>query len=235
MQETNNSDLAEQPVAKLLPRFAVPCVLSMLVSALYNMVEQIFIGQSVGYLGNAATNVVYPFTVIALALALLVGDGCAAPIEPVLGQRRHGTCAQVCRPRNRTHRDGGHPADDCGTDLYRSDSEIVWGDAGQLSLCPGVYAYYPARNSILCIFLRHERHDPGRWRAWLFDGRYHFRRGDKLDFGPGGNFSVGYGGEGCGDCHNFGPDCLLQYDRLVFPASQIRSVFAHPASGWRAD
>lgn len=81
MQETNNSDLAEQPVAKLLPRFAVPCVLSMLVSALYNMVEQIFIGQSVGYLGNAATNVVYPFTVIALALALLVGDGCAAPIE----------------------------------------------------------------------------------------------------------------------------------------------------------
>lgn len=73
MQATNNSDSAGQPVAKLLPRFAVPCVLSMLVSALYNMVEQIFIGQSVGYLGNAATNVVYPFTVIALALALLVG------------------------------------------------------------------------------------------------------------------------------------------------------------------
>ena len=85
MQETNNSDLAEQPVAKLLPRFAVPCVLSMLVSALYNMVEQIFIGQSVGYLGNAATNVVYPFTVIALALALLVGDGCAAQLSLSLG------------------------------------------------------------------------------------------------------------------------------------------------------
>lgn len=115
MQETNNSDLAEQPVAKLLPRFAVPCVLSMLVSALYNMVEQIFIGQSVGYLGNAATNVVYPFTVIALAAGCCWwGIGFAAPIEPVLGQRRHGTCAQVCRPRNRTHRDGGHPADDCG-------------------------------------------------------------------------------------------------------------------------
>ena len=85
MQETNNSDLAEQPVAKLLPRFAVPCVLSMLVSALYNMVEQIFIGQSVGYLGNAATNVVYPFTVIALALALLVGDGFAAQLSLSLG------------------------------------------------------------------------------------------------------------------------------------------------------
>lgn len=85
MQATNNSDSAGQPVAKLLPRFAVSCVLSMLVSALYNMVDQIFIGQSVGYLGNAAANVVYPFTVIALALALLVGDGCAAQLSLSLG------------------------------------------------------------------------------------------------------------------------------------------------------
>ena len=50
----------------------------MLVSALYNIVDQVFIGQSVGYLGNAATNVVYPFTMIALAVALLIGDGAAA-------------------------------------------------------------------------------------------------------------------------------------------------------------
>ena len=57
----------------------------MLVSALYNIVDQIFIGQSVGYLGNAATNVVYPFTVTALALALLVGDGSAAKLSLSLG------------------------------------------------------------------------------------------------------------------------------------------------------
>lgn len=58
----------------------------MLVSALYNIVDQIFIGQSVGYLGNAATNVVYPFTVVALALALLIGDGSAALLSLSLGR-----------------------------------------------------------------------------------------------------------------------------------------------------
>ncbi|MGN0985394.1 MAG: MATE family efflux transporter [Candidatus Enterenecus sp.] len=71
--------LGQTPIGKLLPKFSVPCVMSLLVSALYNIVDQIFIGQSAaGYLGNAATNVVYPFTVVALALALLVGDGAAA-------------------------------------------------------------------------------------------------------------------------------------------------------------
>lgn len=79
MEEKEKSNyLATEAVGKLLPRFAVPCVLSMLVSALYNIVDQIFIGQSVGYLGNAATTVVYPFTVVALALALLIGDGSAS-------------------------------------------------------------------------------------------------------------------------------------------------------------
>lgn len=71
MTETNKegNGLATEPIGRLLLRFSIPCVLSMLVSALYNIVDQIFIGQSVGYLGNAATNVVYPFTVVALALA----------------------------------------------------------------------------------------------------------------------------------------------------------------------
>lgn len=82
-----NAYLASQPVGKLLLKFSLPCVLSMLVSALYNIVDQIFIGQSVGYLGNAATNVVYPFTVVALALALLIGDGSAALFSLSLGAK----------------------------------------------------------------------------------------------------------------------------------------------------
>ena len=88
MSETRqdaNAYLAAAPVGKLLLKFSIPCVLSMLVSALYNIVDQIFIGQSVGYLGNAATNVVYPFTMVALALALLVGDGSAAFLSLSLG------------------------------------------------------------------------------------------------------------------------------------------------------
>lgn len=81
-----NSFLKTEPIGKLLLKFSVPCVMSMLVSALYNIVDQIFIGQGVGYLGNAATTVVYPFTVIALAIALLIGDGCASLFSLSLGK-----------------------------------------------------------------------------------------------------------------------------------------------------
>ena len=90
-KKTQNNYLAEEPIGKLLLKFSIPCVLSMLVSALYNIVDQIFIGQSVGYLGNAATNVVYPFTVAALALALLIGDGAAALLSLSLGRKDERT------------------------------------------------------------------------------------------------------------------------------------------------
>ena len=91
--------LENTSIGMLLVKFAVPCTLSMLVSALYNIVDQIFIGHSVGYLGNAATNVVYPFTVVALALALLVGDGAAAQLSLALGSgdERRGTAAWAMR------------------------------------------------------------------------------------------------------------------------------------------
>ena len=72
-------DLGSEKIGRLVRHFAVPCVISMLVAALYNIVDQIFIGwSSAGAAGNAATNIVYPFTVLALGLALLVGDGEAA-------------------------------------------------------------------------------------------------------------------------------------------------------------
>lgn len=83
--------LGTAPIGKLLVHFAVPCVLSMLVSALYNIVDQIFIGWGVGYLGNAATNVVYPFTVLALAVALMIGDGSAALFSLSQGAGDHET------------------------------------------------------------------------------------------------------------------------------------------------
>ena len=70
-------------------KFAVPCILSLLVSSLYNIVDQIFIGWGVGYLGNGATNVVFPITVIALAVALMIGDGCAAFLS--ICQGKHDT------------------------------------------------------------------------------------------------------------------------------------------------
>ena len=81
-------DLGKEKIGKLIMRFSIPCVISMLVAALYNIVDQIFIGWSpAGTAGNAATNIVYPFTVIALAFALLVGDGAAALFSLSLGAK----------------------------------------------------------------------------------------------------------------------------------------------------
>ena len=67
--------LGEASVASLMVKFAVPSIIAMLVSALYNIVDQLFIGQAVGTLGNAATNVAFPLTTSCIALALMFGIG----------------------------------------------------------------------------------------------------------------------------------------------------------------
>lgn len=73
-------------MGRLIVKFAIPCVISLVVNALYNIVDQIFIGWGVGYLGNGATNIVFPITIIALALAVLIGDGGAACLSLKLGE-----------------------------------------------------------------------------------------------------------------------------------------------------
>lgn len=78
--------LGYAPLPTLLRRFAVPSIIAMLVSSLYNIVDQFFIGQGVGYLGNAATNVAYPLTTICLAIALLIGIGSAFRFSLSLGE-----------------------------------------------------------------------------------------------------------------------------------------------------
>ena len=81
-------DLENDKIPMLIKNFAIPCVISMIVAALYNIVDQIFIGWSeAGAFGNAATNIVYPFTVIALAFSLLIGDGAAALFNLSLGAK----------------------------------------------------------------------------------------------------------------------------------------------------
>lgn len=83
----NEMDLGNGSIGKLVRKFSVPCVISMVVAALYNIVDQIYIGWSkAGEFGNAATNIVYPFTVFALGFALLIGDGAAAGFSLALGR-----------------------------------------------------------------------------------------------------------------------------------------------------
>lgn len=93
MNESNeNFYLTTTPIKKLLMKFSIPCVLAMLVSALYNIVDQIFIGNSsAGTAGIMATTLVFPFTVVALALAQLIGDGCATLFSISLGAKDEKT------------------------------------------------------------------------------------------------------------------------------------------------
>ena len=99
MKETNISQeqnpLGTAPVGGLILKFAIPAIISMLVSALYNIVDQIFIGQGVGMLGNAATNVAFPVTTIATALALLLGIGGASNYNLEMGAGREKKASSI--------------------------------------------------------------------------------------------------------------------------------------------
>ena len=86
MDKNLKNPLAIDPISKLLLRFSVPTALTLIVNYLYNIVDQIFVGQKVGVVGIAATNVAFPLTTICMAIALMTGDGCAANISLHLGR-----------------------------------------------------------------------------------------------------------------------------------------------------
>ena len=86
MEEKQNAVLGTAPLGRLMVKFALPCTISLLVGALYNIVDQIFIGWGVGYLGNGATNVVFPLTVLALGLAVMIGDGACSYVSICFGK-----------------------------------------------------------------------------------------------------------------------------------------------------
>ena len=82
----NSNYLGTEKVGKLLQKFAIPCICSLIISCLYNIVDQIFVGNGVGYLGNAATGVIFPITVVGWGLSLFFGDGAAAALSVSLGR-----------------------------------------------------------------------------------------------------------------------------------------------------
>lgn len=88
MEQTANTFLGKERVGKLMVKYAVPCIISLLVGALYNIVDQLFIANAsyLGSYGNAANTVVFPLTVVALAIAVMVGDGCCAFVSISLGK-----------------------------------------------------------------------------------------------------------------------------------------------------
>ena len=86
--------LGTEKIGKLIRKFSIPCIISMLVNSLYNIIDQIFIGWGVGYLGNGATNIVFPITMICLAFSLMIGDGTSAFLSLKLGEKKEKEAAK---------------------------------------------------------------------------------------------------------------------------------------------
>ena len=89
MKENSQAYLATEKIGVLMRKYSLPCIISLLVGALYNIVDQIFIANAdyLGSYGNAANTVVFPRTVIALAIAVMIGDGCCAFVSLCLGKK----------------------------------------------------------------------------------------------------------------------------------------------------
>lgn len=94
-QAMEDNPLETEPVGKLIARFAIPATISMLVSSLYNIVDQIFIGRGVGLLGNAATNVAFPISIICTATALMLGIGSASNYNLQAGAGNQKRASQI--------------------------------------------------------------------------------------------------------------------------------------------
>ncbi len=90
MESHENQFLGTEKIGKLMQKYALPCIISLLVGALYNIVDQIFIANAtyLGSYGNAANTVVFPMTVVALAIAVMIGDGCCTFVSISLGRRK---------------------------------------------------------------------------------------------------------------------------------------------------
>ena len=85
-QTTVMNPLGTEPVGKLLRKFAIPSIIAMLVGSLYNMVDQLFIGNFVGPLGNGATNIQFPLSILNVSIALLCGIGAASTFNLAMGR-----------------------------------------------------------------------------------------------------------------------------------------------------
>lgn len=86
--QRKQNPLETEPIGRLIRRYSIPTALTLMVNYLYNIVDQIFVGQGVGVTGMAATNVAFPLTIVTIALALMIGDGCAANMSLCLGRRQ---------------------------------------------------------------------------------------------------------------------------------------------------
>ena len=163
--------LGTAPVGGLIRKFAIPAIISMLVSAMYNIVDQIFIGQGVGMLGNAATNVAFPVTTIATAMALLLGIGGASNYNLEMGAGREKKASGIADQRCSFMCDRGA--------VSEAPSYIVRCNEGCYALCCGLYRNHSIGASVLYFICGRKSCCQGRQKSHLFYGLRNSRCSDQ--------------------------------------------------------
>ncbi len=128
MEQNNQSYLATEKIGKLMGKYAVPCIISLLVGALYNIVDQIFIANAayLGSYGNAANTVVFPLTVIALGIAVMIGDGCCAFVSISLGANNEEDAHKSVGKRHTALHCQQYCFDDSVLCIYGADFNCIW-------------------------------------------------------------------------------------------------------------
>lgn len=182
--ETTKNPLAEEKIGKLIARFAIPAIISMLVSSLYNIVDQIFIGQGVGMLGNAATNIAFPVSIICTATALLLGIGSASNYNLETGK---GNVEEA----NKIAGTGLGPSvylwsDNCSNHIavFKSAAVFIWCNTGCAAICTGLYIYYSFWNPVSGIYNRWNASDSCGQKPDLFHDLHACGRNYQHDFRP---------------------------------------------------
>ena len=95
MQNNQLSMFESESLGRLMLKFSLPAIISMVVNSIYNIVDQVFIGWGVNYMGNAATNVTFPLVTTSMAVSTMIADGCVAYFSLKLGERQHQLAART--------------------------------------------------------------------------------------------------------------------------------------------
>lgn len=159
--------LGYEKEGKLLVGFAIPCIISMLVTSLYNIVDQIFIGQGVGLLGNAATNIAFPLSIACTAIALLLGIGSATNFSLQLGAGNEKRSAEYAGNGLCLMALFGTVLM-AVTLLFLTPMLKFFGATPDVFLRRGLHSHHSAGVSVPHYEYRHEQVDSGRRQPALF-------------------------------------------------------------------
>lgn len=230
-KEIFENPLGSDKISKLLRSYAIPSIAATLVGSLYNIVDQVFIGQGVGYVGNAATNVSYPLSTICLAISLLIGIGSASRFSLYLGQNAPERAARIAGSGVCLMAGAGLLYLVLG-ELFLTPLLKVFGATQEVLPYAQQYAGITLLGMPLLILTNGiQQFNPRRWKSQILYDLHGVWCNCQHHSGPAFHFSVSLG---CGWCclgHSVGASSLFSFGATVFVAvshsEADKALFCH--------